>query len=664
MLTHAAARALAGRTAPASLRISPLPLLTRNYAKDARPANARRTPLRDQRKVQSDSTRFGGFGGAVTARKQNNQDAAQEVDSRATAELDENATPTRNTAPQTQSVGKGRTWKEGDPIKFAIAGAATSASSPTTSRASSESVKQDVQSRETAEFDPAAAPARNTEPSAQPGPDVLKNQSASRDPGTPYSTTQEEFSSPKQPEANTEPSQQPSEPLPDLRQGIPSTFAAEYLKKAENGSEGKQGLDITESKESEDPASSEGAGRGGDRELPRSAYESSVDRRRNNVAYYAYLILATFGLTGAVYFGRDWANEEEERRHPDAPSGWSLSLMWKRIKARLSGQVSYYTEPAFQKLLPDMDPAMRPPMTLVLSLEDLLIHSEWTREHGWRMAKRPGLDYFLRYLSQYYELAIFTTVPSQSGIPVINKLDPFHVVLWYLFREATRYENGEYIKDLSYLNRDLSKTIIIDTNASHVRQQPENAIVLPPWTGSSTDHELVSLIPFLEYVATMSIPDVRPALASFQGTHIPTEFARRETAARKEFETRLAEERARRPRVSGWASLGQALGIRAEPAPGGLVLGEGGESVAQGLERGKMLSDQIRERGQREYERMEREIRENGDKWLKEMAAEEKKAQEEQMKSMRSGAMNWFGMGRKNEEEGSGGGTGVAAGTK
>jgi import inner membrane translocase subunit TIM50 len=79
-------------------------------------------------------------------------------------------------------------------------------------------------------------------------------------------------------------------------------------------------------------------------------------------------------------------------------------------------------------------------------LEDLLVHSEWSREHGWRTAKRPGVDYFLRYLSQYYELVIFTTVRSSDADPIIRKLDPFHVVMWPLFREATRYEKGEYIK--------------------------------------------------------------------------------------------------------------------------------------------------------------------------------------------------------------------------
>lgn len=104
-----------------------------------------------------------------------------------------------------------------------------------------------------------------------------------------------------------------------------------------------------------------------------------------------------------------------------------------------------------------------------------MIHSGWSREHGWRTAKRPGVDYFLRYLSQYYELVVFTTVPYAMGDPVLRKLDPFRVVMWPLFREATKYEDGKYVKDLSYLNRPLDKTIIIDTKAEHVRNQPENA---------------------------------------------------------------------------------------------------------------------------------------------------------------------------------------------
>jgi len=162
------------------------------------------------------------------------------------------------------------------------------------------------------------------------------------------------------------------------------------------------------------------------------------------MANYFYALFAIFGVGGAVYLGRDWDDEREARAHPDIPSGWGFKKFYDRAKARINGSMGYYTEPTFPKLLPNMDPA--PPYTLVLSLEDLMIHSDWSREHGWRTAKRPGLDYFLRYLSQYYELVIFTSLPSASADPIIRKLDPFHIIMWPLFREATRYDKGEYIK--------------------------------------------------------------------------------------------------------------------------------------------------------------------------------------------------------------------------
>lgn len=199
------------------------------------------------------------------------------------------------------------------------------------------------------------------------------------------------------------------------------------------------------------------------------------------------------------------------------------------------------------------------------------------------------------------------------------------------------------LQDLSYLNRDLSKTIAIDTHAPHVQLQPENAIVLPKWSGSRADpntNDLVALIPFLEYIAGMSIEDVRKVLESYKGTHIPTEFHRRETLAREAFNKKLAEERAKSPRGgSAWGGLTGMLGMKASPQMG--IPGQ--PSVAEGFAQGKMLSDQMREQGQRNYEALEREIRENGDKWLKDMEAEEKKAQEEQMKHMQSGVLGFFG---------------------
>jgi import inner membrane translocase subunit TIM50 len=324
--------------------------------------------------------------------------------------------------------GRDNTWKSSDPIKFDKANKAQ---------------PNPVHPNEQPEFDAAASPERNTTPSGSPGPGT-SNEAAPKPAARDYAKEQDEFSGPTSPDVNTAPEtespDQPEKPLPDLRQGIPSTFGAEF-----GGQESKTGSHDPNNS-TDDPSREPGAASGGREggELPKSAYETSTDRRRNKVANTAYIVSALVGTLGAVFLGRNWDTAEEEQANPDAPNGWGLGLMYNRAMARWNGQMGYYTEPTFPKLLPDMDPA--PPLTLVLSLEDLLVHSEWSTKHGWRTAKRPGVDYFLRYLSQYYELVIFTSVKSMDADPIIRKLDPFRIVMWPLFREATRYEKGEYVK--------------------------------------------------------------------------------------------------------------------------------------------------------------------------------------------------------------------------
>jgi len=231
-------------------------------------------------------------------------------------------------------------------------------------------------------------------------------------------------------------------PLPDLRQGIPSTFDAEYSDKSSLPK--TQNLEPASLNFTEDPAISGGKDGG---ELPKDAYISSIERRRNALARYLYIAFAGFALTSALYLGQNWETEEEGKLYPNAPNGWSPGAYYGRIKVRLSKQLGYYTEPAFPKLLPEMDPNMKAPYTLVLSLEDLLVSSKWSRNKGWEVAKRPGVDYFLRYMSQYYEIVVFTSVQSMNADGIIRKLDPYRfTILWPLYREATRYMNGEHVK--------------------------------------------------------------------------------------------------------------------------------------------------------------------------------------------------------------------------
>ena len=229
-------------------------------------------------------------------------------------------------------------------------------------------------------------------------------------------------------------------PLHDLTKGLPSTLEAE-LEQASKKQDEAEAIE-------KQSARASGGGKG---DRPVRDYTTSAERRRNRMMGWMATLFGAAVLASPVWLGRNWATEDEERQHPNAPNGWGFGLFVNRLRSRMTSTLDYYSEPAFEKLLPDPDPLYARPYTLVLSLEDLLVHSEWSREHGWRMAKRPGLDYFLRYLSLYYEIVIFTSVSSVMAAPALQKLDPFGTVIFRLFREATRYENGEYIKVCSIL---------------------------------------------------------------------------------------------------------------------------------------------------------------------------------------------------------------------
>lgn len=244
-----------------------------------------------------------------------------------------------------------------------------------------------------------------------------------------------------------------------------------------------------------------GKGGRGSGKMPRSAFETSIDRQRNRRANFTHLSLAVAAALGALYLGRDWHPDEEAAQYRDAPSAWTSSLIYGRIRTRIGSLTRYFTEPTSVKLLPTVQPA--PPYTLVLSLEELMIVGEWSWQHGWRIGKRPGLDYFLLYLSQYYELVLWTSMPNSKADPIVRELDPYHIISWRLFRDATLYDKGKHIKvsrqhqvkreivlldimtdnthqDLSYLNRPVGKVVIMDTDNSNVKNQSENAIILTP----------------------------------------------------------------------------------------------------------------------------------------------------------------------------------------
>jgi len=165
-----------------------------------------------------------------------------------------------------------------------------------------------------------------------------------------------------------------------------------------------------------------------------------------------------------------------------------------------------YAEPSRDKLLPDVPPHLKgkEKPTLVISLDGCLIQSQWTRQHGWRYLKRPGVDQFLAELARYYELVLWTDVMN-SADPVVDKLDPRRMIRHRLYRDTTTFSKGFHRKDLNALNRDLGNILIIDVDSQSFSFHPQHGIEVPSYNAEDDpdkkDRALTALVPFLQYLA-------------------------------------------------------------------------------------------------------------------------------------------------------------------
>lgn len=121
-----------------------------------------------------------------------------------------------------------------------------------------------------------------------------------------------------------------------------------------------------------------------------------------------------------------------------------------------------------------LPPALRasPELTLVLDLDETLVHCTVDpienpdlvfpvnfngTLYQVHVRKRPYLDYFLESVSKSFELVVFTASQSIYANALLDLLDPNRYVRYRLFREACLCIQGNYLKDLDVLGRDLRK---------------------------------------------------------------------------------------------------------------------------------------------------------------------------------------------------------------
>ncbi|CAI9772227.1 unnamed protein product [Fraxinus pennsylvanica] len=137
--------------------------------------------------------------------------------------------------------------------------------------------------------------------------------------------------------------------------------------------------------------------------------------------------------------------------------------------------------------------------------------------------ERPGLKEFLKHLSEFADLVLFTAGLEGYARPLVDRIDIENLFTHRLYRPSTiSTEYREHVKDLSCISKDLCRVVIVDNNPFSFLLQPLNGIPCIPFSaGQQRDEQLLEVIlPLLKHLSQQK--DVRPIL--YERFHMPEWF--------------------------------------------------------------------------------------------------------------------------------------------
>lgn len=176
-------------------------------------------------------------------------------------------------------------------------------------------------------------------------------------------------------------------------------------------------------------------------------------------------------------------------------------------------------------VLPPKDPKA-PPITLVLDLDETLVHCtvEPTADadetfpvtfHGMEylvhVKLRPHVFDFLQSVCDKFEVVVFTASQKVYADELLNRIDPTGKYIRHrMFRDSCLAVEGNFLKDLTVLGRDMSQMVLVDNSPHAFGYQIDNGIPIESWFDDPKDTELLKLDRFLNTLH--GCKDVRKAV--------------------------------------------------------------------------------------------------------------------------------------------------------
>eukprot|EP00828_Plagiopyla_frontata_P036069 TRINITY_DN47700_c0_g1_i3.p1 TRINITY_DN47700_c0_g1~~TRINITY_DN47700_c0_g1_i3.p1 ORF type:complete len:153 (+),score=14.52 TRINITY_DN47700_c0_g1_i3:269-727(+) len=116
---------------------------------------------------------------------------------------------------------------------------------------------------------------------------------------------------------------------------------------------------------------------------------------------------------------------------------------------------------------------------------------------------RPYAIQFLKRLSQFYELIIFSASTEHYITAILNYIDPAHTLISHHLSRNNCYVSpqGYFVKDLRVIPRNQNNMLLIDNLALSYAFNLPNAIPILEWKGDIMDEELNYLADYLEKIS-------------------------------------------------------------------------------------------------------------------------------------------------------------------